>query len=133
MPYVVLVTLAALLQYLWFGWRVGMARSRYNIAAPATTGNEIFERYYRVHMNTLEQLVLFLPLLWLFAHLVSFNYAAILGAVFVIGRALYAIGYVRDPKKRSAGFALTALPSMAMLITLLVWTVRTLLQGNGIA
>jgi len=128
MPYVAIVTVVALLQFFWFGWQVGVARGKYNIAAPAVSGNEIFERVFRVHMNTLEQLVVFLPALWIFASFVSSLWAAILGAIFIVGRAIYAVTYVKDPKKRSAGFALTALPELVLLIGILVWAVMALVK-----
>jgi len=128
MHYVAIVTVVALLQFFWFGWQVGVARGKYNIAAPATSGNEMFERVFRVHMNTLEQLVVFLPALWIFASFVSSLWAAILGAIFIVGRAIYAVTYVKDPKKRSAGFALTALPELVLLIGILVWAVMALVK-----
>jgi glutathione S-transferase len=129
MPYVAIVTVVALLQFFWFGWQVGVARGKYNIAAPAISGNEIFERVFRVHMNTLEQLVVFLPALWIFASYISPLWAAGIGAVFIVGRALYARSYVKDPKSRSAGFALTALPELALLIGILIWAVMALVKA----
>jgi uncharacterized membrane protein YecN with MAPEG domain len=129
MHYVAIVTVVALLQFFWFGWQVGVARGKYNIAAPATSGNEMFERVFRVHMNTLEQLVVFLPALWIFASYVSSLWASILGAVFIVGRAIYSITYVKDPKKRSAGFALTALPELALLLGILIWAVMALVKA----
>jgi hypothetical protein len=133
MPYVAIVTVVALLQFFWFGWQVGVARGKYNIAAPAVSGNEIFERVFRVHMNTLEQLVVFLPALWIFASYISPLWAAGIGAVFIVGRALYARSYVKDPKSRSAGFALTALPELALLIGILIWAVMALLKAPAAA
>lgn len=132
MHYVAIVTVVALLQFFWFGWQVGAARTKYNIAAPAVSGNEIFERVFRVHMNTLEQLVVFLPALWIFASYVSALWAAILGAVFIVGRAIYAVTYVQDPKKRSAGFGLTALPVLAMLIGILIWAVMAVIKSPAV-
>lgn len=127
MPYVALVTVLALLEFQWFGIMVAKARGRFGIQAPATTGNEVFERYFRVHMNTQEQLVMFLPTLWIFAHFVSPVWAAALGAVFVIGRAVYAASYIRDPRTRTLGFALTALPTLLMLLGIAVWAVRAII------
>jgi hypothetical protein len=127
MPYVAIVTVLALLEFLWFGVLVGRARGRFGIAAPATTGNEVFERYFRVQMNTLEQLLMFLPVLWLFARYISPLWAAALGAVFIVGRAIYAGSYIRDPKSRSLGFALTALPTLAMMIGILIWAIRAII------
>jgi glutathione S-transferase len=132
MHYVAIVTVVALLQFFWFGWQVGAARSKYNIPAPAISGNEVFERVFRVQMNTLEQLVVFLPALWIFASYVSALWAAILGAVFIVGRAVYSMTYVRDPKSRSIGFALTALPNLALLVGILIWAVRALMRSPAI-
>jgi uncharacterized membrane protein YecN with MAPEG domain len=131
MPYVAIVTMLALLEFLWLGFRVGSARSKYGIHAPATTGNEIFERHFRVQANTVEQLLIFLPSLWIFGRYVSPLWAAALGVVFIIGRAIYAIAYVRDPKSRSLGFALTSLPTLALIVGVLVWAVRALLLTGG--
>ena len=89
MTYVEIVLALALLQFMVFGIAVGRARGKYQFPAPATTGNEMFERYFRVQMNTLEQLVVFIPAIVLFAHLVDPRWAAGLGAVYLIGRTLY--------------------------------------------
>lgn len=129
MPYVAIVTILALLQLIWFAMRVASARGKYNVPAPATTGNEIFERHFRVHMNTLEQLVMFLPILWIYARFVSPIWAAGFGVLFIVGRFVYAAAYVENPRKRTLGFALTALPSGVMLIWILAWAVHAILIG----
>ena len=129
MPYVAIVTVLALLQFIWFGWQVGMAREKYNIAAPAVSGNDIFERHFRVHANTLEQLALFLPSLWIFASFISPIWAAVLGAIYIVGRFVYASSYVRDPKSRSIGFGLSALPNLLMMLGILIWAVWALLKS----
>jgi glutathione S-transferase len=129
MPYVAIVTIAALLEFLWLGILVGRARTKFGIPAPATSGHELFERQFRVHMNTLEQLVVFLPTLWIFARFVSPIWAAALGVVFIIGRAIYAVAYVREPKSRSLGFALSALPTMAMMVGIVVWAIWAIARG----
>jgi len=120
MELVTIVVVLALLQYMVFGILVGKARGTYNVEAPAVTGDPIFERYYRVHMNTLESLVLFLPSIFLFAMYVNANAAAGLGVVFIIGRYLYLRAYVKDPKTRGVGFALTMLPSLALALGALI-------------
>jgi uncharacterized MAPEG superfamily protein len=84
-----------------------------------------------VQANTVEQLLMFLPSLWIFGRYVSPLWAAGLGVVFIIGRAIYAVTYVRDPKSRSLGFALTSLPSLIMMVGILVWAVRALLLTGG--
>lgn len=115
MEWAALVACLALLEYLVFTFQAGQARGRFDVAAPATIGNPIFERYFRVQMNTIEQLVLFLPGLALFSWFVSPGWAAALGMVFVVGRALYARGYVQDPAKRGPGFGLTLLANLALV------------------
>lgn len=115
MPFTEIITLLALVEYLVFGMLVGKARGQYGVKAPAVTGHELFERAYRVQMNTLELLVLFLPALWLASRYFSTTWTAGLGAVFLIGRIVYARAYVRDPARRSLGFALSMLPTMALL------------------
>jgi glutathione S-transferase len=115
MAYVDIVTALALLQFMVFGFKVAKARGRYGIVAPAIAGNEIFERYFRVQQNTLEQLIVFLPALYVFSHYYNPLVAAALGVVYLIGREIYAFTYVKDPKKRELGFVLTVLP-LAILI-----------------
>jgi hypothetical protein len=127
MLWVVIVIALALLQFIGFGMAVAWARGKFRISAPATTGNEVFERYFRVHMNSLEQLVVFLPAIWLFALLVSAGWAAGLGAVYLAGRLIYFFSYTRDPKSRSLGFALSSLPMMVMILGALVAVISRLL------
>lgn len=129
MPYVAIVTVLALLEFLLFGVMVAKARAKFDIPAPATSGHTVFERYFRVHMNTLEQLVVFLPTLWIFARYVSPVWGAALGVVFIIGRAVYAKSYLRDPKQRSFGFALSMLPVLLMLLGILIWAIRAIVIG----
>lgn len=129
MPFVAIVTVLALGQFFWLGLQVARARTRYGVAAPAVSGNEVFERHFRVQMNTLEQLVMFLPSLWIFANYISPLWAAALGVVFIIGRAIYATSYVRDPRSRALGFGLSAFPTLAMMIGIVVWAVRAIALG----
>jgi len=112
------ITMLALLQFFFFLQLVGMARGKYGIKAPAVTGNEVFERYFRVQMNTLEQLIMFLPALWIASiyAFVAYYWIALIGAVYLIGRFIYQRGYVADPAKRSLGFGMSALPLIALLI-----------------
>ncbi len=104
---VVVVTALALLEYVALGVLVGRARGKHGVEAPATTGHPEFERYFRVHQNTLEQLVVFIPALWMFATFLNAPVAVALGLVFVVARAIYAAGYVKDPKRRGPGAMLT--------------------------
>ena len=116
MELVAIVGLLALLEYWAFLVMTGQARGRFGVAAPATAGHPVFERYFRVQMNTLEQLALFLPGLAVFAWTVSEPWAAALGVVFNVGRALYARGYIQDPAKRGPGFLLTLIANGVLVI-----------------
>src|ERR1700761_6651635 len=115
MPYVHIVIGLALVQFLAFALAVANARGRYKIAAPAVTGNELFERYLRVQMNTLEQLVVFIPSILLFAQYSSPFLAAGLGVIFLIGRLVYFFAYVKEPKSRELGFILSVAPTAILL------------------
>src|ERR1700731_1161602 len=115
MAYVDIVTALAVLQFIVFGFRVGSARGRYGIKAPAITGNEVFERLFRVQQNTLEQLIAFLPGLYLFAPYWNPLVAAALGVIYLIGRELYAFTYVKDPAKRKVGYGMTFLPMVILI------------------
>lgn len=114
----------ALLQYLLFGGAVGWARGKFGVHAPATTGHAVFERYYRVQMNTLELLVVFVPALLLFGSYVSARWAVALGLVYLVGRFLYFASYVKDPKKRGPGYLLSYLPTVVLLLGGLGATLR---------
>lgn len=102
--WVAIVTLVALLVYIWMGVRVGGARKKSGIHAPAMTGDPELERHIRVQANTLEWLPIFLPALWLFAIYWNDMVAAILGVVWIVGRVIYALGYAASPDKRELGF-----------------------------
>lgn len=116
MELVAIVVLLSLVQYTIFGALVGKARMKYKVEAPAVTGDPVFERYYRVHMNTLESLVLFVPSIFIFAMYVREDVAAALGVIFIVGRQLYLRAYVKDPKSRELGYILTILPSAILAI-----------------
>jgi glutathione S-transferase len=120
MSWLSLITLAALIEYFVFVLQTGQARCKYKVEAPATTGDPIFERYYRVQQNTLEQLVIFIPALWLFAEYVGPRSAFVLGLLFVAGRALYARGYVREPAQRSTGATVTFVANGILVVGSLI-------------
>lgn len=111
-----LTTLASVLFYGWLGYRVGQARTTFKVAAPAVTGDPMFERHYRVQMNTLEALPIYLAGLWLFALYVSDAGAAILGLVWIVGRVVYARAYLADPGSRTAGFAIQASATLLLCL-----------------
>ncbi len=124
MAYVDIVTALALIQFLVFNFKVGGARSKFGVKAPAITGNEIFERHFRVHQNTLESLVVFLPGLYLFSRYWNPLWAAGIGAVYLVGREIYAATYIKDPAKRSVGYGVTALPMVILIGGVLIGAVR---------
>src|SRR5271170_6351399 len=95
-----IVTMLALLEYLILGVMVGRARGTYGVEAPATTGNPDFERYFRVHANTLEALIVFIPAVWIFSFTVNYHFGVVLGFLFLIARAMYAQGYLSAAAKR---------------------------------
>ncbi len=128
MPLVQLVIGLALAQFYFFLFAVGKARATYNVAAPATTGNEIFERYFRVQMNTLELLVMFVPAILLFAQFFGAYIAAGLGLIYLIGRVVYFRSYVKDPKLRGLGYGLSATPVMIMIAGTLFGAIRALVS-----
>src|ERR1700675_4395528 len=111
-----LVTCLAVALYFFTSIRVAKARAAFGIKAPARSGNPDFERVFRVQMNTLEWMPIFLPSLWLFAIYISDAIAAALGVVWIIGRILYMIGYSEAAAKRGRGFAIQA--GAAMLLWL---------------
>lgn len=128
---VAIATLLSLLVYVWMIMRVGGARRRSGISAPAMTGDPDLERHIRVHLNTLEWLPLYLPSLWLFA--LAWNQdllAAGLGGVWMLGRILYALGYVKDPGKRELGFMVQGLATAVLLFGALGKLVWSMVMGG---
>lgn len=126
MEIVTIVIALALMEYVVFSFLVGMARGKYGIAAPAVTGDPIFERYYRVQENTLELLIFFIPGMVMFAYYVRPDVAAALGVIFIIGRALYFKGYIADPAKRTLGFFFSFFPSLILLLGGLIGAIMRL-------
>lgn len=112
---VAIVTLVSLLVYVWMILRIGGARRKAGIDAPAMTGDPELERHLRIQANTVEWLVIYLPSLWLFAIYWFDMAAAALGVVWIFGRILYALGYAADAKKREVGFIIQALATAILL------------------
>jgi uncharacterized MAPEG superfamily protein len=128
MDMVYIVIALALLQFFVFGGLVGRARVKFSIDAPAVTGDPMYERYHRVHYNTMEQLVVFIPSMLLFGVYVSSLAAAGLGLVFIVGRVIYFRAYLADPASRGPGFGLTMLPTFILLLGGLggaIWSAAT--------
>jgi uncharacterized MAPEG superfamily protein len=112
----VLIILLALAQFTWFSARVGLARGKFGVDAPKTTGNEIWERMYRVQQNTMEQLVLFIPAMLAFSFYFSAKWALIPGVLFLVGRQLYSWEYISKPPSRTPGMAMTLLANTILLV-----------------
>lgn len=122
-----IVIVLALAQFIGFSMAVGRARGKYNVPAPATTGDEQFERYFRIQMNTLEQLVVFVPAILIAGHFGNPLWAALAGAVFIVGRQLYYFSYAKDPKRRSTGFGIGFLAIVYLLVASLVGLIGSLM------
>jgi glutathione S-transferase len=127
--YTALVTCVAILFYFYASIRVGKARQTFGVKAPATTGNSDFERVFRVHMNTLEWMPIFLPSLWLFAVYISDPIAAALGLVWIAGRILYMTGYSQAAEKRSVGFGVQWLAATMLWLGALGMIIWRLVHG----
>ncbi|HEY1615567.1 MAG TPA: MAPEG family protein [Rhizomicrobium sp.] len=113
-----LVTVLAIIVYMVTAFRVGRMREKHGVAAPAVTGHPAFERAYRVQMNTLESMPIFLPALWLatlYFVLVPFL-APALGLVWIVGRIVYMQAYIADPAKRGLGFGIAGVSQLALLL-----------------
>jgi len=127
MDFVNLIILLALVEYSVFVMIVGATREKYGVPAPATTGNEYWERLYRVQVNTAEQLVLFIPSIYAFSYYVSELWAIGIGCVFLFGRLIYFIGYKDSAEKRMVGAIMTTFPSYLMVMGAIVGLVMKLL------
>jgi len=130
--YPALVTCLALLVYLWTVIGVIRARGRSGLKAPAVTGDPDFERHFRIQQNTVEQLVLFLPSLWIFSLEVSQVWGSIIGLVFVAARAFYAVSYARDPAARGPGFSIGFVATLVLLIGGLIGTLWVMATGVAV-
>jgi len=127
MEYVDLVAIIAVLQFLFFGAMTGKAREKTGLKGPAVTGNHEFECMYRVQMNTLELLVIFLPALYIASKYWSSMIIAGIGIVYVIGRVLYWRAYVTEPSKRGPGFMLSIIPAAILAVMALIGIIMSML------
>jgi glutathione S-transferase len=118
-PLTGLITVLALLLYFVLTTNVGRARAKYKVPVPQMAGDPDFERVLRVQQNTLEQIIFFLPLLWIFSYFVNPLWGAGLGAIWIMGRIIYAWGYYQATEKRGPGFAIASFSSMVLLIVAL--------------
>ncbi|HEY0282799.1 MAG TPA: MAPEG family protein [Rhizomicrobium sp.] len=125
-----IVTLLAVILYFYMSVRVSRMRTKYGVKAPATTGHPEFERAFRVHYNTMESLVAFLPLLWLATFYFAPAFYALawlppaLGLAWIVGRIFYMNGYMAGPDKRGVGFGIASLAQLLLLVLAIVGIVR---------
>jgi glutathione S-transferase len=127
------VTILAVLFYFYTSLAVGRMRGKHAIKAPAVTGNPEFECAYRVQMNTLEHMVIFLPLLWIatiYFHSIGWL-APLFGLVWIVGRVLYMTGYMVEPGKRSMGFLIAGIALVALLILSVIGVVNAWLAVSA--
>lgn len=117
------VAALAVLQFIVFSFLVGRARVEHKVEAPAVQGNEQFERVFRVQMNTMEQLICFIPALLLANVYWSDIFVALVGVVYLVGRVIYRQTYIADPSTRSVGFLLTIVPTFVLLIAAIIGAV----------
>lgn len=131
MPYALttVITCLSLMLYFWTAFSVGKARGKYGISAPATTGNVDFERIFRVQQNTLENLIMYVPGLWLFSCYVSVTWGAALGVVWIVGRFIYARSYYLEAGKRGTGFIISIGVIGVLLLGALIGAVLQLLHS----
>ena len=115
LPWTSWATLATLIMYFWIIFNVGKARGKYRVQAPSVDGPPEFLRALRVQINTVEQLIFFIPALWLCAYWWNDKIAALGGLIWIIGRVIYAISYYRDAEKRAMGFVISTLAAIALV------------------
>ncbi|MGL5062865.1 MAG: MAPEG family protein [Microcoleus sp.] len=123
-----LITVSALILYFVVTINVGRARAKYKISPPQMSGNPDFERVVRVQQNSVEQMILFLPALWLFAQFISPIWAGAIGGIWIIGRILFAWGYYQAAEKRAIGFGISTLATLALLGGSLTGIITSLLK-----
>jgi glutathione S-transferase len=126
MDHATLIVLLALLQYVWFTARVGLARGKYNVNAPACDGDETWNRLFRVQQNTMEQLIVFIPATFAFSYYMSESWMLVPGVAFLIGRFLYSAEYQKDPKTRTPGMAITLLSNVVLVLGALFGLIKVM-------
>lgn len=122
---IAIVTILALGQFILFSIQVGSMRGKHGVDAPAIAGHPEFERMFRIQQNTMEQLVAFIPALWIYGYIVDAKWGAAIGLVFIIGRFIYRAEYLKDPASRGLGFTVSFVPTAVMLVWALIAAIRT--------
>jgi len=131
MQYVELVAIIAVLQFFFFGAMTGRARRNSGLKAPTMIGDEGFERMYRVQMNTLETLVVFIPALFIASNYWSALLVSGLGSIYLVGRFIYWRAYIAEPEKRGIGFMLSMLPTLVLIILSIVGIIMSLVVSKA--
>ena len=126
MAFVAVVTLLALGFYMFLAARTAQHRGKAGIKAPATVGDETFERAFRIHQNTAEQMLFFLPSMWICGYFVTWTWAGIGGLIWIAGRALYAVSYKKDPPSRGPGFLIAFAAASILWLVGLIGALSTL-------
>lgn len=128
MEFVAIVIIAALIQYTAFSARVGGNRGKLGVSTPKTTGNDLWERMYRVQQNTLEQLIVFIPAIVIFSTYVSAQWALVPGILYLVGRQLYSSLYIKDPKSRGPGFLIGFASTSVLMLGGLIGAIMNLVN-----
>lgn len=128
MEFITVIVMLALVEYLYFGAAVSRARVRHSINAPATSGEELFERFFRAHQNTLEQLVVFIPAIYAAGYYANELFAVAVGVIFLIGRAIYFRSYISEPGSRGAGMIISTAACVVLVVSGLIGAVAVTLQ-----
>ena len=129
-PWPTLITLLALLLYFVTTINVGRGRAKYNVPAPEMSGDPNFERILRVQQNMLEQLIFFLPVLWIFSLYISPFWGSVIGAIWIVGRTIYAWGYYQASEKRAPGFAIASLSGLVLFVGGIVGVIQAVLAAR---
>ena len=115
-PHTALAIVVALFVYFGLGIVVGKARATWKVPAPMPTGHPEFDKRNRVHINTLDQLVIFLPAIFLASPVLGDAITALIGVIWSVGRIVYARAYYADPAKRGPGFMITLLATLVLIV-----------------
>jgi uncharacterized MAPEG superfamily protein len=128
MELVAIITILALLQFVYFGIQTGKMRAKHGVKAPDIIGDPEFMRMFRVHQNTMEQLVVFIPALWIFSHYFEPKWGAAIGVIYIASRFVYFLGYLKDPAARGKGFGLGFATLMVLAVGSVVGAVMKMVS-----